>query len=76
VLGDPMKRGLAAQMLGQAYMRAHLLVEENREAVGHIADVLVERRELHGDEVVELLDSSGLHVPAVDLTEDGAWPNL
>jgi ATP-dependent Zn protease len=76
VLGDPMKRGLAAQMLGQAYMRAHLLVEENREAVGHIADVLVERRELHGDEVVELLDSSGLHVPAVDLTEDEAWPNL
>jgi hypothetical protein len=76
VLGDRDKRALAAQLLGQAYMRSHALVEANRQAVAHIADVLVERRELHGDEVLELLDSSGLHVPEVDLTKDEAWPIL
>jgi hypothetical protein len=36
--------------------------------------VLVERRELHGDEVVELLDSLDLKVPQVDLLEESAWP--
>ena len=76
VLADPDKRSLAAQLLGQAYMRAHALVEANRRAVEHIADVLVERRELHGDEVLELLDSSELRVPDVDLTKDETWPIL
>ena len=76
VLADPDKRSLAAQLLGQAYMRAHALVEANRQAVEHIADVLVERRELHGDEVLELLDSSELRVPDVDLTKDETWPIL
>lgn len=76
VLADRDKRALAAQLLGQAYMRAHALVQANRQAVEHIADVLVERRELHGDEVLELLDSAGLRVPGVDLTKDEAWPIL
>ncbi len=76
VLGDADKRAMAAQLLGQAYMRAHLLIEANREAVDRIATVLVERRELHGDEVVELLDNARLTVPDVDLTKDGTWPTL
>ena len=38
VLGDADKRAMAAQLLGQAYMRAHLLIEANREAVDRIAD--------------------------------------
>ena len=75
-LSDQFKRAAAAQMLGKAYVDAHLLMEANREAVQHIADVLVERKELHGDEVVELLDSAELVVPQVDLTEDRAWPRL
>jgi hypothetical protein len=74
VLADRDKRRMAAQLLGQAYMRAHLLVQENREAVERIADVLVERRELHGDEVLELLDGAALRVPQVDLAGDERWP--
>jgi len=76
VLSDPEKRSMAAQLLGQAYMRAHLLVAANRQAVDHIASVLVERRELHGDEVVELLEQSSLVVPEADLTKDELWPIL
>jgi hypothetical protein len=75
-LSDPYKRAAAAQLLGKAYVDAHLLIEANRDAVSHIADVLVERKELHGDEVLELLDASNLVVPEVDLTEERAWPKL
>jgi ATP-dependent Zn protease len=76
VLGDPDKRRMAGQLLGQAYVSAHLLVEANREAVEHIADVLIERKEMHGDEVLDLLEASGLKQPAVDLTEDRVWPKV
>jgi hypothetical protein len=57
-------------------MSAHHVIEANRAAVEHIADVLVERRELHGDEVVELLDAANLTVPEVDLLDDSTWPKL
>ena len=76
VLGDPSKRALAAQLLGQAYIAAHQVVAANREAVEHIADVLVERRELHGDEVLHLLDGAELVLPEVDLLDDSTWPKL
>jgi ATP-dependent Zn protease len=76
VLGDPAKRALAAQLLGQAYIAAHHVVAANRQAVEHIADVLVERRELHGDEVLQLLDGAELVAPEADLVEDDSWPRL
>jgi ATP-dependent Zn protease len=76
VLGDPQKRKMVAQLLGQAYVSAHLLVEHNREAVERIAEVLVERREMHGDEVLELLDGVGLKQPTVDLTDERVWPKI
>jgi hypothetical protein len=38
--------------------------------------VLVDRRELHGDEVVRLLDAQRLQIPEIDLTKDDAWPRL
>ena len=76
VLSDPEKRKMVAQLLGQAYLRAHNLVEANKPAVEHIAGILVARRELHGDEVVKLLDEANLKVPEVDLTKESAWPAL
>jgi ATP-dependent Zn protease len=76
VMGDPSKRAMAAQLLGQAYVAAHQLVEHNREAVEKVADTLVERRELHGDEILNLLDSVNLEIPAADLLEDESWPKL
>jgi cell division protease FtsH len=76
VLGDPDKRRMAAQLLGQAYVSAHLLVEANREAVEHIADVLDARRELFGDELLNLLDESKITIPEVDLSEERSWPTM
>ena len=75
-LGDPAKRAMVEQLLGQAYLAAHNLVLANRSAVDRVADVLVDRRELHGDEVVRLLDAQGLRIPEVDLLQEDAWPKL
>jgi ATP-dependent Zn protease len=76
VLHDPSQRAMIEQLLGQAYLAAHHLVAANRKAVENVADVLVERRELYGDEVVQLLEAQTLHVPEVDLTSDEAWPRI
>jgi ATP-dependent Zn protease len=76
VLGDRSKRAMAAQMLGQAYMYAHLLIEHNKEAVEHIAKVVADRKELHGNELVRLLDAAKLEIPTVDLTKEEAWPAI
>ena len=74
VLSDPEKRPIVAQLLGQAYVAAHNLVLANRDAVEHIADVLQARRELFGDELLELLDGAKLEIPQVDLADEKAWP--
>jgi ATP-dependent Zn protease len=76
VLSDPSQRAMVEQLLGQAYLAAHHLIEANTDAVSAVADRLVERRELHGDEVVHLLDAQKLTMPEVDLTKDDAWPKL
>jgi hypothetical protein len=76
VLGDKDKRRSAAILLGQAYVTAHNLIEHNKDKVEQIAEVLVERREMHGDEVVELLDRAQLQVPEIDLLDERAWPKV
>jgi ATP-dependent Zn protease len=73
-LSDPAKRTMAAQLLGQAYVTAHHLVRENRDAVERIASVLVERREMYGDEVVTLLEGANLHRPQFDPLREELWP--
>jgi ATP-dependent Zn protease len=76
VLRDPYKRTAAAQILGQAYVIAYNLIEQNRDAVETVAETLMERKELHGDEVTELLDSVELREPLIDLTRERVWPKL
>jgi ATP-dependent Zn protease len=76
VLTDPGKRRAASQILGQAYLAAQCLIEANRDKVEAIAETLIARRELHGDEVVELLDQHDLRRPEIDLTDDATWPKL
>jgi cell division protease FtsH len=76
VLGDSSKRRAAAQILGQAYVAAQSLIEANRAEVESIADTLIVRRELHGDEVVALLERHRLQRPEFDLTDDEKWPKL
>lgn len=76
VLGDPDKRALAAQIIGQAYLTAHNLIAANKEEVEKIADTVVEKREIYGDELVELLEASSLAAPEIDYADEGSWPKL
>jgi ATP-dependent Zn protease len=76
VLNDRDKRSLAAQLLGQAYVTAHALILHNKQAIERIADTLVEKQEIFGDELVEILESAKLKVPKIDLTQESAWPAL
>jgi ATP-dependent Zn protease len=76
VLGDRSKRAMAAQLLGQAYLSAHHLIEHNKEAVERIAQTVIERKELHGNELLRLLDNAKLEIPEVDLTKEEAWPAI
>jgi ATP-dependent Zn protease len=70
------KRQLAAQIIGQAYLTAYQLVLQNREGVETIADHLVARKELYGDELIELLNSVDLKEPTIDLSKEETWPTL
>jgi ATP-dependent Zn protease len=76
VLGDPHKRATAAQILGQAYVKAYNLMAQNKKAVEQIADTLVERKELYGNELVALLEGAKLKEPKIDLSKESAWPTI
>jgi hypothetical protein len=75
-LGDPAKRKAAAQILGQAYLTAVCCIRINREAVARVAEALVERKELYGDEVVELLEAADPRAPAIDVLDEEIWPKV
>jgi ATP-dependent Zn protease len=76
VLSDPDKRRLAAQIVGQAYVTAHNFVRQNRPGIEKIADEVVARREIYGDDLVELLQSAKLQPAKIDLLEEASWPML
>jgi ATP-dependent Zn protease len=76
VLADRDKRVAAAQILGQAYVTAYSLMMANRASIERIADTLIERKEMHGDEVIDLLNSVGLKRPEINLMDDRTWPSV
>lgn len=76
VLNDRDKRAMAAQIIGQAYLRAYHLMAANRPAIEQIAGTLVEKREMYGNEVVQLLESVPVTMPEVDLLADETWPRI
>jgi ATP-dependent Zn protease len=76
VLSDRDKRAMAAQIIGQAYVRAYNLIATNKEAVNSIAETLIERREILGDELLATLDRARLARPEIDLTQEAAWPKM
>jgi ATP-dependent Zn protease len=76
ILADRTKQRAAAIMLGQAYITAVCLIRHNREQVAQIAEAVIERKELHGDEVVALLDAAHLEAPAIDIHDETIWPKL
>ena len=76
MLGDPAKRTVAAQILGQAYVTAHNLAIVNRAGIETIADALEDRREIMGDELLRLLESAEIRIPELDLADEAVWPPL
>jgi hypothetical protein len=76
VMSDSDKRAIVGQVVGQAYVAAYNLIVHNREAIEHIADVLAARRELFGDELLNLLDESKVVIPTIDLSEESSWPTM
>src|SRR6476620_4197844 len=76
VLSDRDKRRIAAQIVGQAYVIAHNFVLQNRTGIEKIADEVVARREIYGDELVALLEAANLKPAKIDLLEEASWPTL
>ncbi len=76
VVVAPGKQAAVAQVLGQAYVMAYSLMATNKDALERIADVLMERKEMHGDEVGDLLDQVGLVRPEINLHDDSTWPTV
>ena len=76
ILRAPDKRAMAARIVGQAYLVAYKFAEQNRDAISRVADELVERRELNGDEITELMDSLHMKPAVVDYLEERTWPRL
>jgi hypothetical protein len=76
VLSDPAKRKIVAQLVGQAYVAAYQLIKANQDALQRISDELVARKEIFGDELMELLDGADIRIPEdVDLKDDAWWPH-
>ncbi|HVP74419.1 MAG TPA: AAA family ATPase [Gaiellaceae bacterium] len=75
-LGDRAKRPLVAQFLGQAFVTALVFIRENKEAVERIANEVVEKQEIFGDDLVRLLDAQKLKKPEIDWTKEEAWPQI
>jgi hypothetical protein len=76
VLGDPRKRAYAAQFIGQAFVTAFALIETNRDKIANVANAVIDKKEIYGDELVRLLDAQNFKTPEIDWTDDQVWPNL
>jgi ATP-dependent Zn protease len=76
VLGDRDKRRMVAQIIGQAYVKAYHLVLHNKAEVERIAETVIVKKEIYGNELVKLLDNARLELPIVDLTDEKTWPVL
>jgi len=76
VLGDPYKRANAAIILGQAYVTAENFIRANREAVERIANAVVAKQELYGDDLVQLLAQQNLRKPEIDWSKEEIWPQM
>jgi ATP-dependent Zn protease len=70
------KGPIVAQLLGYSYYVAYNAILQNKDAVERIANALVEQREIHGDDIVHLLDSSNLKPAKLDYLEERTWPRL
>ncbi len=75
-LGDQRKRSYAAQILGQAFVIAYNAMIVNKDAVQRVADAVVEKQEIFGDDLVNLLNNQKLIKPEIDWTNEASWPKI
>ena len=75
-LSDRAKRPLVARFIGEAFITAYAFVETNKDAVEKIADELIAKEEIYGNELVALLDDQHLVKPEIDWTKDETWPRI
>ena len=76
-LGDRFKRTRRrAHHRPGVHHRALACMRHNREGVARVAETLMERRELYGDEVTEVLNAASLEAPAIDLLDEDLWPKV
>jgi hypothetical protein len=72
-----MKRQYAAELMGEAFATAYNSVKLNKDALERIADALLEKKEIMGDELLNLLDEQKLQRPEnIDWTKDESWPRV
>jgi ATP-dependent Zn protease len=76
VLSDRFKRATAAQILGQAYVTAENFIASNKDAVEQIAQAVIDKGELYGDELVQLLNQQNLRKPEIDWSKEETWPRI
>jgi hypothetical protein len=76
ILQDPYKRAAAAQIAGQAFVIAYNFIRVNENKVERVAEVLLEKREIFGDELTTLLDAQKFEKPEIDWTKDETWPQM
>jgi cell division protease FtsH len=62
VLGDSVARPVVDRLLAQSKARARAMIDANRHLVEALRDALLERDELIGDEIIEVIEAAG---PAV-----------
>jgi ATP-dependent Zn protease len=75
-LHDRSKRPLMARFLGEAFVTAYAFIELNKDAVERIADDLIAKEEIYGNDLVALLDRQNLQKPEIDWTKDETWPRI
>jgi ATP-dependent Zn protease len=76
VLSDPRKRLYAAQFIGQAFVVAYNLIQANKPQVEAVANTVMQKKEIYGDDLVRLLDAQHFTKPDIDWTADETWPAI
>jgi hypothetical protein len=74
--GDRSKSRMSNRILGMAFLLDYHLVKHNKDKVEHIAKVLAEKKEIFGQELVDLLDGAQIEIPHIDLLDEASWPTL
>jgi hypothetical protein len=76
VLSDPRKRTYAAQFIGEAFVTAYNLMRENKPQIQAVANAVIQKKEIYGDDLVRLLDAQNFKKPVIDWTDEESWPKV